>query len=82
MDMLCALLLAEEEQGRAQGIAHFRDAVGHQPPGYQSGAFPHHDFAGGGTAAKLRAIGEYFAFNDPSILFLYRFVAVSLCHAG
>jgi len=79
MDMLCALLLAEEEQGRAQGIAHLRDAVGHQPPGYQSGAFPHHDFAGGGAAAKLCAIGEYF--NDLSILFLYRFVALSLCHA-
>jgi len=81
MDMLRALLLAEEEQGHAQGIAHVRDALGHQPPGYQSGAFPHHDFAGGGAAAKLCAIGEYFAFNDPSILFSYRFVAVSLCHA-
>jgi len=51
MDMLRALLLAEEEQGRAQGAPHLRHAAGHQSPGHQSGALPHHDLAGGRAAA-------------------------------
>lgn len=57
MDMLYAVLLAEEEQDRAQGLAHVRHAAGHQSAGHQPGALPHHDPAGGGAAAKLRAVG-------------------------
>lgn len=57
MDMLRALLLAAEEQGRAQGAAHLRYDAGHQPAGHQPGALPYHDLAGGRAAAQMCAIG-------------------------
>lgn len=57
MDMLRALLLAAEEQGRAQGAAHLRYDAGHQSAGHQPGALPYHDLAGGGAAAQMCAIG-------------------------
>ena len=57
MGMLRALLLAAEEQGRAQGAAHLRHDAGNQPAGHQPGAFPYHDLAGRRAAAQMCAIG-------------------------
>lgn len=51
MGMLRTLLLAEEEQGRAQSVAHVRHAAGHQSAGHQPGALSHYDLAGGRAAA-------------------------------